>query len=55
MAEEEDVIPQQRRNHVETRRTLLDGINSKGASSKTTINIELAREVTFKPDNTLIS
>ena len=55
MAEEEDVIPQQRRNHVETRRTLLDGINSKGTSSKTTINIELAREVTFKPDNTLIS
>ena len=55
MVEEENFIPQQRRNQVETRRTLLDGINSKRASSKTTINIELAREVTFKLDNTLIS
>ena len=55
MAKEENLIPQQARNQVETRRMLLDGINSKGASSKTTINIELAIEVTFKPDNTLIS
>ena len=55
MAEEENIIPQQARNQVETRRTLLDGINSKGASIKTTVNIELGREVTFKQDNTLIS
>ena len=55
MAEEENIIPQQARNQVETIRTLLDGINSKGASSKTTVNIELGREVTFKQDNTLIS
>ena len=55
MAEEENIIPQQARNLVETRKMLLDGINSKGASGKTTINIELGREVTFKPDNTMIS